>query len=183
MSTGRTSAPILRRDVIVGSLFVVLWLVPLLHTAIAGYPTKGLQANVRDLYSVTCLFRHRTTELSLFYIQVRYADRRGYYDLDEVEYFPMQPFGHRSRFDRYMARFGHPKKADAQRLEVARFVADRHAQLHPDEAPIVSVRFIRAQHDIAEHYPPAGSWKKPPRNEVTRSSRVIGTYPLAEVEP
>jgi hypothetical protein len=163
-----------------GVAFALLWLLPMGYTGVVGYPGRWLQANVRDLYSVTCLFRHRTTERVMFYVQVRYADRRGYYDLDEPEYFPMQPFGHRSRFDRYMARFGHPADADAARRDLARWIADRHGELHPDEPRIVAVRYLWASSPIVADDPPHGHWEKPTRAELGSGLRVLAFYALDE---
>lgn len=174
---------VLRRDVVIGVLFALAWLVPMAHTAILGYPTSRLQANVRDLYSVTCLFRHRTTKNVMFYVQVRHADRRGYYDVDEAELFPMQPFGHRSRFDRYMARFGYRERADAGRRELAEWIAARHAALHPDAPPIVAVRYLWAAHPIDAADPPEGHWHKPTRAELGTGLRVLGVYTLEEDAP
>jgi hypothetical protein len=167
---------VLRRDVVLGSFFALAWVLPVAHTAARGYPSSSLPVNLRDLYSISCLFRHRTTAPVVFYVQVRFADRRGYYDIDEREYFSMQPFGHRNRFDRFMARFAFREDADTARQELVDWLAKRHGELHPDEAPVVAVRFLWGAVEIEDAFPPQGHWQKPALADMRQHVSQMGVY-------
>lgn len=164
-------------------MFVCAWLLPVAHTAVVGYPSAIWPPNLRDLYSVTCLFRHRTTAPVLFWAQVRTTQQPGFRDMDEAALFPMHPFGHRSRFDRFMARFGHRDRDAPGRRELARWIAHRQSELHPEDGRVVAVRFVWAPRPTRADAPPAGHWRKGPSRALARELRVLELHPIREEAP
>ncbi|PRQ08243.1 hypothetical protein [Enhygromyxa salina] len=150
-------------DVIALLAFVVLWLIPMAWVGYLGGPPASWPVNCQDLYAVSCLFGRGSERVSMFYVQVRFADRPGWYDLPEHEYFKLEPFGHRNRFDRFMARFGYREGDGLARSELAHWLAATHRERHGDEPGIVAVRFLWVDHVISADAPPEDRWRKPPR--------------------
>lgn len=148
--------------------FTSLWLVPMAYVGYRGGAPERWPITVRDLYSVSCLFGGASERISVFYLQVRRDGQLGWEDLDESEYFRLEPFGHRNRFDRFMARFGYRHEAELQRRELAQWLAQADRQRHADRPPIVAVRFLWADVTIDAAHPPQGCWRKPARAEAGR---------------
>lgn len=148
--------------------FTLLWLVPMAYVGFRGGPPAAWPTTLRDLYAVSCLFGRGSERVSVFYVQVRYADRPGWYDLDEREHFELEPFGHRTRFDRFMQRFGYQDDAELARHELGAWLAAAHATRHPERGEVVALRYLWADVEIRADRPPTGPWRKPPRAEAGR---------------
>jgi len=146
--------------------FFTLWLVPMAQVGYRGGAPASWPINVRDLYSVSCLFGQASERVSMFYVQVRRANHRGWEDLDEREYFKLEPFGHRTRFDRFMSRFGYQADSDLARRELGEWLAAADRAGDPTRAPIIAVRFVWTDRIIDAEHPPDGRWRKPPRAEA-----------------
>ncbi len=159
-------------DVVALLGFGLLWLLPMGWVGYLGGAPHRWPMAARDLYSVTCLFGGASERVSVFYVQVRRANRAAWEDLDESEYFELEPFGHRNRFDRFMSRFGYQDQSKLAREELAQWLAEADRQRHEDQPPIVAVRYLWADHRIDAEQPPAGRWRKPPRSEVGRVRRL-----------
>jgi hypothetical protein len=153
-------------DVVALLGFVLLWLVPVAYVGYRGGAPERWPITIRDLYSVSCLFGGASERVSVFYVQVRREGQVGWEDLDESEYFRLEPFGHRNRFDRFMARFGHRLAAEPQRRELAQWLAQADRERHADRPPIIAVRFLWGDRRIEADQPPQGRWRKPARTEV-----------------
>ena len=161
-----------RRDVAAASLVLVVWLVPISEGALQAAPASWWPTVIRDLGSISCLFRHRPTQVNYFHVQVLREGRRGWEPIDEQALFPMQPFGYRSRFDRFMERFG--MRRESARRDLARWIAARDNALFPARAPVVGVRFLGGARPIAAERPPAGRWHKPDAS----GARILSTHDL-----
>jgi hypothetical protein len=167
--------------------FVLLWLLPMAWVGYRGGAPERWPITVRDLYSVSCLFGTASERVSVFYVQVRRDGQLGWEDLDEAEYFRLEPFGHRNRFDRFMSHFGHQPESELARRELAQWLAhadrERHV-VHGDRPPIVAVRFLWADRVIDAERPPQGRWRKPPRGEagMLRQRGKIQFIELIDVE-
>lgn len=161
--------------------FVLLWLVPMAYVGYRGGAPQRWPITVQDLYSVSCLFGGASERVSVFYLQVRREGQLGWEDLDESEYFRLEPFGHRNRFDRYMARFAYRQQAEPQRRELALWLAQADRQKHGDRPPIVAVRFLWADVRIDAEHPPQGRFRKPPRAEAGRVHQ-LGKVQILDAE-
>lgn len=146
--------------------FALLWLLPMAWVGWLGGAPSRWPVSVQDLYSVSCLFGSASERVSVFYVQVRREGGIGWEDLDESEYFRLEPFGHRNRFDRFMSRFGHPQEAELARRELAQWLAEADRRDHAERPPIVAVRFLWGDRVIDPEQPPRGRWRKPSRTEV-----------------
>lgn len=171
-------------DVVALLGFVALWLVPMAYVGYRGGAPRHWSITVQDLYSVSCLFGSASERISVFYVQVHREGQLGWEDLDESEYFRLEPFGHRNRFDRFMSRFGHQRDAELARRELALWLAQADRERHADRPPIVAVRFLWADRRIDREHPPSGRWRKPPRSEVGPLHRLGAVLHVgAEREP
>jgi hypothetical protein len=158
------SNTIARADVVKAAAFFGAWLVPIAISAYLGYPPTCWPTAIRDVTSVSCLFDERPSRHSSFYVQVRYEGAPALSDLDEGEYFAMQPFGHRNRFDRFMSRYGWRDTDELARRELAQWLAQRHSVIHPDQPRIVEVRYSFADTLIDGGPPPTGHFRKQRRS-------------------
>lgn len=175
MSAPATARP-LRRDVAAAALVLVVWAIPISEGAIQAAPAAWWPTVVRDLGSISCLFRHRPESVPYYFVQVLRAGRRDWEPIDEAALFPMQPFGFRSRFDRFMERFG--ARSERARLDLARWVAARDRELDPGRSPIVAVRFLAGAQKIDPARPPAGRWHKP--DVAANPTRILSTHDLSQ---
>ena len=147
-------------DVALSLVVLVAWVVPITEGAFNAAPNRGWPGLIRDFGSISCLFRHRPENLPYYRLQVR-RDVGDWVALDERAYFPMEPFGHRSRFDRFMDRWGYNNLR--ARDDLVLWIAARDRELHPAEPPIVAVRFVAGNRPIrVDQPPPQGHWQKPP---------------------
>lgn len=178
MAAPDASPGFLRRDLVAGALVFALWIVPIVEGALNRAPNRAWPGVVRNMTAVSCLFSSLPERFRYFYVQIRRdgGDGRDWQYVDERELFPMEPFGHRSRFDRFMERWGgaDPRARD----ELARWLAARDRELHPHEPPVVAVRFLSAIQQIRADQPPQGHWHKP--DPAQSRPRVDSTHPLAE---
>lgn len=165
-------------DVVALLGFAGLWLVPMAWVGYLGGPPASWPVNCQDLYAVSCLFGRGSERVSMFYIQTRIADEPGWHDLPEHDYFRLEPFGHRNRFDRFMARFGYSDPR--ARRELAHWIAATHHELHPAEPRIIAVRFVWVDHLISADTPPTDHWRKPPRQQAGQA-RVLGKPVILDV--
>ncbi|HEY8377647.1 MAG TPA: hypothetical protein VIK91_14225, partial [Nannocystis sp.] len=99
---GSSALRIRRRDVAAALLVLVVWLVPISEGAIGAAPGRWWPTVIRDFGSISCLFRHRPEKVVYYFMQVLREGRREWELVDEASLFPMEPFGYRSRFDRFM---------------------------------------------------------------------------------
>jgi hypothetical protein len=155
-------------DVVALLGFSLLWLLPMAWVGYRGGAPEHWPINIRDFYSVSCLFGTANERVSVFYVQVRRDGQAGWEDFDESEYFRLEPFGHRNRFDRFMARFGYQAESELARREFALWLAEVDRERHGDRPAIVAVRFLWADRVIDAERPPSGRWRKPPRAQAGR---------------
>ena len=92
-------------------------------------------------------------------VQTRSAGDPYWRDFPVAELFRMEVFGHRTRLDRLLLRWG---GRDPATRELAAWIAAEHARRHPDAAAIVAVRFLVGHVAIDEGTPPSGAWQPPP---------------------
>lgn len=164
-----------RIDLAVSLVVLVVWLVPITEGAFNAAPGKYWPGLIRDFGSISCLFRQRPESLPYYRLQVRRGEADEWTLLDERVYFPMEPFGHRSRFDRFMDRWGgRDLKA---RDDLVAWIARRDRKLQPNDPPILEVRFLLGVHPIrVGDPPPAGHWQKPLPDEAR--PRVDSIHPV-----
>jgi hypothetical protein len=165
-----------RRDVLAALLVLVVWIVPITEGAIGAAPGPWWPSVMRDLGSISCLFRHRPEHVTYYFMLVLREGRRDWEPVDEARLFPMEPFGYRSRFDRFMERFGGAR--ERAREDLARWVAARDRELEPARAPVVAVRFLVGAKKIDPAEPPSGRWRQPGPYE--RPTRILSTHDLRE---
>jgi hypothetical protein len=169
VSTAGTRQGPARRDILAGVLVMLCWVVPIAEGALNAAPNAAWPLFIRDTGTISCLFRSRPEGRSFFYLQTR-RDREEWRFWDEHEYFPMEPFGHRTRFDRFMERWG--SRNLPARDDLVRWLIARDRELHPDLSPILSVRFLVATQAIRADQPPRGHWQKPDPTRLLRPPKL-----------
>lgn len=171
--------PIRRRDLVLATLLLVFWLIPIAYQAVAAVGPRWFGRSAQEVYQISALFTDRHEGLSQFYIRYRREGTREWVDLNEIEYFQHRPFGFRNRFDRFMMRYAF-KKDHKRHLQRRAFLADwiieRDRLLHPGEPVIVQVRFYFVTHKLGET-PPTGHWvKKPLKSFHPRERHAMEIY-------
>jgi hypothetical protein len=155
--------------------FLALWHAPVLyHGAVSQWPARGEPWLLHRCHDITCLFIDRTDTTHSYYLQAIYPGR-DWQTVDPFEYFPMEPFGHRTRMYRFLA-YWRPERQGG-RDELAAFVFRRHRELHPDDPQPTAVRFVHAWSKRRADVPPTGAWQAPPLSQVPpRQRRVLSTH-------
>ena len=142
--------------------FFALWLVPVFwHGAVSQRRLPGEPLLLHDCHNIACLFVNRPPSWNSYYVQVRSLGRPDWQTLDLAEYFPMQPFGHRTRLHRFLVAWGGSQRA-LGREEVAAWLFTRHQELHPQRRQPDELRFVWTWIAPDVDHPPEGAWVAPP---------------------
>jgi hypothetical protein len=169
-----------RRHLILGAVFGLGWVLPLLVVALLGYPPASLPTPVRDQLSVTCLFSKRDVRWDVYGVEVIRQGQPGWRRLDTTEHFAFVLFGHRTRFDRFMDEWG--SRNPVAREELAQWIAakDRASGSAP---PIVGVRFLAWKFSPDGAPPPHGPWTK--QGAIASAGRpfVISSHTIEDEAP
>lgn len=149
------------RDRFIVAAFFALWLAPMFyHGAITQRALPGEPRFLHRCHNNACLFTTRPSSWNAYYVQVRSFGLPDWQTLDLGEYFPMQPFGHRTRLHRFLLDWG-PKRA-AGRDEVAAYIFARHRLLHPERRQPDQLRFVWTWSAPTLDRPPDGAWQPQP---------------------
>lgn len=152
-------APRLRDRLCVAG-FIALWFVPVIGHSVAPARVRGEPWNYHRCHDISCLFTDRPTSRNYSYVEVRYPGQPAWETLELGGYFDMQPFGYRTRLDRYMERW--TKKKSRGRKELAAWLFRRHAALHPEGPQPLELRFVWAWTVPSVDEPPTGNARPPP---------------------
>jgi len=160
------------RDRISFSLFVLLWLIPLLYRGLTERALPGMPRLLKYLHNASCLFTESVKHWRVDYVQVQLSENGEWLTIPEEAYFQMQPFGHdRTRLHRFMD-LSLSKAGFARRAELAAWLRQRYTSHHPSHPIPVAVRFVVGQYLIRRE-PPAGRWHKPPLEAFRPKETVI----------
>jgi hypothetical protein len=154
-------------------LFVLLaWHLPITyHGVVSTHRLPGVPWNLHRCHDIACLFDQAPTARHHYYLQVRTAERPDWTTVDVDEYFPMQPFGHRSRFERLLGHWGdRPKRAHR---ELAAWLFARHRERHPEQSRWLELRFLWTWVNITEDPPPQGAARPPPAESFAYDRRRV----------
>ena len=146
-----------RRHVLIGSVFALVWVMPLFVVALLGYPPASLPPPVRDQLSVTCLFSKRSVVWDVYGVEVIREGQPGWRRFETTSLFAFELFGHRTRFDRFMDEWG--SRNETAREELAQWIAARDRD-QSTEPPMVAVRFLAWKFSPDRAPPPHGPWNK-----------------------
>ena len=148
------------------ALFLLFWLFPVFwHGAVTRRPLPLDPRYLHSCHDIACLFTTRPATWNAYYVQVRSPGRPDWQTLDTREYFPMEPFGHRTRLHRYLIDWGN-KNGQRGRDEVAAFLFRRHRELHPELRQPGELRFVWTWFAPLTDRPPPGQWNPPPVEQL-----------------
>lgn len=141
--------------------FLVVWLAPVLwHGAVSSRRLPGEPALLHRCHNIACLFSERPSAWNTYYVQMRRDGRPDWQTVDLDEYFPMHPFGNRTRMHRFLVEWGPERRRG--REELAAWLFRRHRALHPEAAQPVELRFVWTWTAPDVDRPPTGAWRPPP---------------------
>ena len=171
-----------RRDRLLVAAFFALWLVPVFwHGAVSQHRIPGEPALLHDCHNIACLFTTRPRSWNAYYVQVRSQGRPDWQTLDLGKYFPMEPFGHRTRLHRFLIHWG-PERARG-REEVAAYLFARHHALHPERRQPDELRFVWTWTAPQADRPPEGAWQPPPVEKLPANRMRILSMHRRETPP
>jgi hypothetical protein len=160
---------------------VLAVLLPILaRSTVHPDPLPGSPGVLDKLHAIACLFTKKPEGWSSYYVQVRYGDRVGWDTLEQAELFPLQPFGRRTRMHRLLVAWN--AKPSRKTKDMARWIVERHAELHPERPLPEAIRFTRAWMIPSRDSPPQHGWRHPEWHETSpRSRKVIVEYDVAQL--
>lgn len=167
------------RDRLFVAGFLVCWLFPVFyHGAVTQRRLPGDPRLLHSCHDIACLFTLRPATWNAYYVQVRSPGRPDWQTLDMAEYFPMQPFGNRTRLHRFLFAWGEgPSRG---REEVAAFVFRRHRELHPELRQPSELRFVWTWFAPNVDRPPAGAWTPTPVEKLAGNRMKVLSVHRAE---
>lgn len=161
------------RDRLCVAGFLLLWIVPSAWHGLSRARLSFEPARLHDWHDIACLFPNRPSTWNLYYIEVRRAGHLSWEQLDEREFFALEPFGHRTRLHRYLVAWGPDRRRGHD--EVAAWLVARDREVRPGTAPIVALRVVWTWHTPTPEDPPEGAWRQPPLAAVPPDRRRIFT--------
>jgi hypothetical protein len=174
------NTPRLRDRICVVAFLVLFWVPMLLRSTVLRGPVPGSPALLDKLHEIACLFTHKPSGWSSYYVQIQQPEIPVWRTLDQAELFPLEPFGRRTRMHRLLAAWG--AKPGPRTEDMARWIVSRWTLLHPEQPAPVAIRFARAFMIPSRAEPPPHGWEHPDFFEVSpQRRRVIATYQVDEL--
>ena len=173
-----------KRDYLVNVLLIVFWLIPLAYTGGCGKTVPYFGKYLNYSYGVAALFTTKMTYWKNLYVQIKTNENPEWVIVDEYKYFPMNPFGHRTRLSRgynHSFRFDaarHKGIGKSRRKEIAEFIRSRYEQDNPG-IKVTEMRFIHVLQYVGEPElaDPKGHWEQPPLSTFPEARwKVMSTH-------
>lgn len=144
-------------------------------------PIPGMPRLLDEIQGISCLFSERPNVWHFVYIQVRRGDGHGWVTVPQEDFFPLEPFGHRTRLHRFLLN----QKMKETRLtkELAVWFYERWPEVYPGESMPLEVRFAYSYVEPQVDDPPEGKWEIPEWSSLARNRRqVIGSYKARDLD-
>lgn len=136
------------------TLFLIFWLIPMSVQGFFKWSYPGLPKTFVDWHRASCLFTGKMRSWAYFYVQMWSDTKRDWVTLNERSYFKMEPFGYRTRFDRFVSRYRRPE--DKKRvIEIFNWLRDQYMKANPDVAVPRAMRLVYHSVEFGEW-----EWKK-----------------------
>jgi hypothetical protein len=156
--------------------FCLLWLFPVVYVGTTRRAPPMFPPLLAELTNVTCLFTRAQPSWSTFYVQARTSASGPWLELDTRADFGLEPFGHRTRLDRYLVAWS-GARGEAARDELAQWFMKEHATRRPSELPLVELRFVTVSVPARHDRPPTGAWVRPRLDDTPPNHRrVLSTH-------
>ncbi|MFO7562113.1 MAG: hypothetical protein R6X02_05690 [Enhygromyxa sp.] len=174
------NTPRARDRVAVVAFLLLFWIPMLLRSTVLERPVPGTPALLTKLHEIACLFTHKPSGWSSYYVQVQQGELPVWRTLDQSELFPLEPFGRRTRMHRLLAAW--QAKPGPRTEDMARWIVLRWTELHPEDPALVAIRFTRTFMVPSRDEPPQRGWEHPDFYEVPPARRrVIASYRVDEL--
>lgn len=165
----------------VAAIFGLVILPVLWRGVVNERPIPGMPRLLDEVQGISCLFSERPNVWHFVYIQVRRNDGRGWVTVEQSDFFPLEPFGHRTRLHRFLLN----QDMEETRLtkELAVWFYDRWPEVYPGEPVPLEVRFAYSYVEPRVDRPPEGKWEIPEWSAVPLNRReVIASYRADTIE-
>lgn len=140
----------------------LLWLGPITYVGMFKAHVPGFPGFFNDNHRVSCLFTGYIARWLTIHYEVRFAGKQQWVEGKQAGFFDQGAYGYRTRLNRLIRLSLLSKGGPLQRHEMAFFIADRWAELYPEDPRIVEVRFVKAFHPIGgEQCSAPGTWERP----------------------
>jgi hypothetical protein len=164
-------APRLRDRLCVAAVLLAWHLPVLYHGVVSPRPLPGVPWNLHRCHDITCLFTEKPIARHHFYVQVRRVGRPDWQTLDISEYFPMYPFGYRTRLERLLSVWGDEPARGHH--ELAAWLFARHHAAHPELPRLTELRFLWTWVLLGEDPLPQGAARPPPAESFPYNRRHV----------
>jgi len=169
-----------KKDLFSCLFFIFIWIIPITYTNLVNKDIPFFPRTLCYVQRISFLFTKAIWRWPVYYVLIRYENTPGWTILPEDEYFHLQPFGFRTRFDQLMT-FSHyntgwspgVKSKKARERELAHWLARNYAQRHKDQPAVEAVQFVAAVFKVEDKPTFKGHWQKPSLNSFTKDQILI----------
>ena len=163
--------PIAVKDIILCMMFVFFWIVPLSYRGFFNRDFPHFPQAITYLSRTNLLFSTSVSYWPQYFIQFQFEPYGHWVTVPTEAYFRMPPFGYRIRLTQlYNMKYLQIQKANQ---ELAAWLPQRYAQLHPNAPFPLTVRLLEARHYLKKHPMPAGHWEDIPLEEFPAQNVVV----------
>lgn len=128
---------------------VVVWLLPILWTGLAGRNLAFATPWMQQQYRVACLFLETLTTWYTYHVQVQQEGSDTWVELDLRGIFDMTVFGFRTRLHAILDETYQAPKGQLRMEAIAEFIRSRYEELYPG-LKLKGLRFVRVDRRIKE---------------------------------
>lgn len=181
-----TTRQVSLQSALMSVFFIIVWIIPM--TITGAVQVDSVQAElqrvpvaIRNQYRISCLFTHASRSWPTIHYEVRFFGQMAWQEGPLEGYFDLDIFGYRSRFNRIVSASRHKNDAgevvgkNRIRLEeIGVFIADRWAELNPEDPPVQEVRLTEIRHKVGgEHCMAREAWSRPPLSSIPEKDRNV----------
>ena len=174
-----------------GLLFSILgigyWFVPMALTGIVNESFLSYPPVLRNQFRIACLFTHSSSSWPTTHYEVQFEANGEWVEGPLEEFFPVDIFGHRTRFNRIVLASKDKNKQgkvvgkNAVRLkEIGMYIKKNWPTVFPNDPEIQRIRYTIANHPVGKkHCMELADWSRPPLKDIPQKyKKDLGVFEL-----
>lgn len=172
---------------ILSVLGIGYWFVPMALTGIVNESFLSYPPVLRNQFRIACLFTHSSSSWPTTHYEVQFEPDGEWIEGPLEQFFPVDIFGHRTRFNRIVLASKDKNKQgkvvgkNAIRLkEIGVYIKKNWPTYFPNDPEIQRIRYTIANHPVGKkHCMELADWSRPPLKDIPQKyKRDLGVFEL-----